>query len=469
MTDGARAAHAQVLTAAMSLAPAVVLGIAVAERNWVGVGLILGGSLVLLGAMARFRLLLVLWIVGTPTVFVFANKVLYPIATVLTVERVLFAVLILVGGTAVLLQRVRPIPLGAVERAMLVVLGVCGLSFLFTMPGKTPPALYGDVQMAVEALIMPFAAFVFARSQPWSGRELTRLSWVLTTMGAYLAVSGLVQYYLDVTVLLPTYLKVDPKIDRATGSFVSQVEYGAVLCLILLLTWFLYVRARDGAARALLLASMGLMVAGVAACRARAVWVALAAAVATVILARRRRRGRTASGPVIVALALALALAFLTERVRFEERALDWHPILSRIALYSTAVNLVVHNPVFGLGWNREAFKENRSEYITEMGTWAGLPAVPHNEILFMLVQTGLVGTVPYVLVFYFGYRLVRSRETADGVADEMRSELALFVRGAFLIVLLTALVSDIIAYTYFRILFFFLVGLVSAPASRAP
>jgi O-antigen ligase len=458
---------------AASLGAAVVVGLAVASGMWVVAALILAGVLVLGIALWRFRSLLILWLAGMGTVFVFPNKVLHPIATVLTVERVLFAVLVTAALAGILMRIVRPAPLERTDRAMLVVLAVCLLSLLRSGLRAPLPTLYAGAVLWVEGLLIPFGAFMLAKNQVWGDRELTRLLKVLFGVGLYLSAAGLLQYHAGITVFLPTYLKLDPEMDRAMGVFTSPVEYGAVLGILLLVTLLQYVRARDALARAFLLAGMGVLAAGIAASRTRAVWIAVAAAMVVIWIKDRRGRAPVAVGALLGGLWLIVSSVLLGLDLRVRERILEAEPLYNRVALYSTAINIVVHNPMFGLGWGPRSFADAKRDYYASMGgvspQWAFNPSLPHNELLFMLVLTGLVGAIPYVLVFVRGYGIVRKRETAGRSGTDLRPELAPYVGAMFAIGVVTALASDVTFYVYFRVLFFFLLGVLAAAPGPVP
>jgi O-antigen ligase len=82
------------------------------------------------------------------------------------------------------------------------------------------------------------------------------------------------------------------------------------------------------------------------------------------------------------------------------ERILDPGPLYNRLALWATAANMVLHNPLLGVGFGRTSFAEHAPDYLTNFGevdaSWAIGVGVPHNEFLHI----GTLLALPAVLLF---------------------------------------------------------------------
>jgi O-antigen ligase len=377
--------------------------------------------------------------------------------SLLTVERALFALLVALLAARVLLGKVALLPLLAVEKWMAVVLGVVVLSLLSTAGDKSSAELYRSAVLLIQGFVMPFAAFVLARTTPWRPEHFVRLFRLLSIAGVYLAAAGAVQYFLQTTILMPSYVTL-AKMDRASGTFVSFVEYGAVMLVLCVVTLFQYARTTDAVARAFMLAVTVLMLGAVALSKTRAVWVA--GVLAFALLYRNDRRVR----PVLVGGGV-VAVMFVIYAELSAGRVDDVTSVFNRIALYATAANVFVHNPFVGVGFGADSFVQNRAAYFASFGPvtaqWAADVGPPHNELLNILLMTGLAGGIPYVLLWVAALKLTRRFEASVSGAASFGEELAVYVRAAAVIVLVNALFADVIFFTYLLTLFFFLLGVL--------
>ena len=429
---------------------------------------IASGSLVVAaGGVAAVALLVVLlyrmhwlpmaWIVGTPTLFIFANNVLHPILSLLTVERVLFALLAALLAVRVLFRKAALLPLFAIEKWMAAFLGVVVLSLLSTASETSSAEMYRSAVLLIQGFLMPFAAFVLVRTAPWRPEHVVHLLRLLSVAGVYLAVAGALQYFLKITILMPTYVPLD-KMERASGTFASPVEYGAVMLLLCLVTLFQYARMKDAFARAFMLAAAALILGAVALSKTRAVW--LGGTLAFVFLYKDDRRVR----PVLIAGGV-LAVMFVIYAELSAGRVDEVQPIFNRIALYATAANVFIHNPFVGVGFGADSFVQNRAAYFTSFGPvtaqWAADVGPPHNELLNILVMSGLAGAIPYLLVWLAALKLTRRSTVSGSEARSFGNELAVYVKAAAVVVLVNALFADVIFFTYLLTLFFFLLGVL--------
>jgi O-antigen ligase len=132
----------------------------------------------------------------------------------------------------------------------------------------------------------------------------------------------------------------------------------------------------------------------------------------------------------------------------------------------ATAFNMFIHNPIFGLGFGRSTFLEAKMAYITSFGPvspqFAVPVSIPHNEFLHILVLTGVVGFVPYLLILVNCARMLRR-------AGQVVSEKAWFARefwpylaGIYIILLINAASADVMWFSYLTTLHFFLFGVLA-------
>ena len=446
----------------------VLFSLFIAKGAWVeGAGIL--AALMLFVMLTRyFHVLLCLWMAGIPTLFILPNNVLHAILSALTVDRILYGILMATLLGSWLLKRSRPVPMTAVEKAMWAFLAVATLSLLSTAITKPPKAVYDGFVMLVQGVVMPYSAFVLAKNQAWTEKGMERFFFLLIGVGVYLTVAGVLQFFFQITFFMPQYIEFDVEMDRATGTFFSPTEYGGVLSVILMLTLLLYARAEDAVYRTVLLGFSALFTFAILLTKTRAVWVALLVALGVVYWKDRRVRAVLGIAAILGGVALIVALPFLLNSELFERRIAEPEPIYNRIALYATGLNMVIHNPILGIGFGKDSFREAKWDYISSFGDvsaqWAAQPSVPHNELMLVLTLTGLVGLTAYVIVLYRAYRLLDVAEVHSREKRMIRGELACFLKGAFFVYVTTGMFSDLIFFIYYVLLLYFLLGMVASP-----
>jgi O-antigen ligase len=254
-----------------------------------------------------------------------------------------------------------------------------------------------------------------------------------------MALVGAVQYYTGTSFFFSERYEHAGE-QRAIGTLPAVVDYGMVLSSGAVAAAVLLLR-RPRLPKACVLAGAFVIIMGsVMLNKTRAVWVGVAVGLfITFVLERRFRRTLFATAAVAVVAGL-LAYPFLVDSDFFKGRVMAVHPIYNRIAIYATAINMILHRPIFGGGFGRYMFLEDKWEYLSGFGdvssTWAVFPGVPHDEYLHVLALVGLVGFLPYAFVLVSSWRTLRRSYAclgADGSAGADTTLVALAVLGVYL------------------------------------
>jgi O-antigen ligase len=226
------------------------------------------------------------------------------------------------------------------------------------------------------------------------------------------------------------------------------------------------VRARDAMLRALLLIVAAAMLAGVLLSETRATFVGLAASFAFLFFADRRLRPYLALCVALAIVAAIVALPLLLDTEVFNRRIGQVEPILNRLAGWATAFNMVLHNPLFGVGFERGAFGAHTNEYLVGLGSvsahWATTLAVPHNEHLNVAVLTGLVGFVLYLGVLVNLYATLK-RSCEAHVPDDFWYDATLYAGAMLTSYLVNGLFVDFGSNIYIGILLFAWMGMLAS------
>jgi O-antigen ligase len=130
-------------------------------------------------------------------------------------------------------------------------------------------------------------------------------------------------------------------------------------------------------------------------------YLALAAVVFFAVLLHRRRLPLL--GLALVGLAALAVIPPIRTRVLIETQNVYGNTIQSRIDLWTAAVQLIEHRPLFGAGLS--GFQQMSAPYYTHLHTAADF-IDPHNIVLNFWVETGLLGLIAFAWILVVGFRV---------------------------------------------------------------
>ncbi len=434
---------------------------------WPGIAGIPVAIVLTVMALRRSKALAMLWLAGIPTIFIYANNLLSSVPF-LRAERALLPLLVVILLSRDRIRKVIRMPLLDIEKAMLALLFVAGVSMVWASLGVPVEVLHQNIWMYTESLLVPFFGFFFARRQVWNARDINALIDGLLVAAVYLAVVGALQLFLGMSFFYPHYIEpaVDPT--RASGVFSSPNQYGFVMMVFCFLAIYRYVRCRDGVARTVLLGLVALALFGVAICKTRDPWLATVAGLGCIYLNDKRVRGVMRIGAVLAFVGGIVALPFLFDSGLLEHRILDLEPMYPRFGAYTTSLNIIAHRPLTGLGFGPFTFSLAKAEYGTTFGlistNWLLYASIPHNEYLHMMVLMGLAGFIPFMMVLQRAYRLTKAPSVdPDSELAGWLPEFTIYVRAILVAYVVAGLFVDVIMFQYFVLLMYFLLGICAS------
>lgn len=399
------------LTAA---ALAAVLVLCVANEIYLGVAVVLGAVWALALTLHAPVVMLMAWIATGPLLSGWLGAALGDKIPALTPDRVLVFVLASVSAVRWLGRPARFTPPGPIEWAMGLFFAVAFVSMVAS--GGSPGiggGLYRDFIFLLQSYGIPFVGFVLAKNLIRSQRQFAWLLGSLIFTDVLAAVLGIVQFLGGVTTFRPNRFEIATTADRAMGVFSSPIEFGYCMSTGLLIIMVLWLRTPRAGLR-LVMAGLALpMMVAIVLAKSRAPWIGLALGAAVVSIYDRALRRTVIAAGVAGAVALVAAAIILPQVMdlrEFEARVFELSPILNRIALTATAVNMILAHPVFGWGFYRMAFITNKPEFISNFGgipTRFSDPGVPHNELMHILVLVGIVGFLPFMMIFVYSFRML--------------------------------------------------------------
>ena len=301
-------------------------------------------------------------------------------------------------------------PPGRPTRWILILGGLFALTYGIRAVLTTGEAL-GSLHTWFDAILLPLLLLAVARSLVVTRDDFRRLLAGLMVAGAVLAVIGILEFELDFQ--LATRSGGVPRVDhaihriRVSGPYSDPeifaltlvVAYSATLGWIQLSSY----RQRywvGGLAVVLELTAIGITF-------FRAAW--LAAAIITILCFAPRRRGvlRLAGAIALIAVLAGLLIIAAGGSHDLTTRLTNSQNVLGRVATAEQDLNVFSTRPVFGVGVG-EFENHVTKETSAEVGGVAALPQ-PHNSYLGLLAEQGVVGVVPFVLLTFAVWWLIRA------------------------------------------------------------
>jgi O-antigen ligase len=390
----------------------------------------------------------------------------------LTLDRMLWALLLLQYVIWRRQGRADPKPLGRDDWVLLAVLGVLTAS-TFTHDWQAhanQPAAW-----LVFFYLMPAGLYWVARQSQVSPREVRGMFVFFGLLGIYVATTAIAEWQHQSWLVWPPYIGDANNmafLGRARGPLLNPMGNGILMtvCLVSTLAW--WPRAnRPG--RLLLLALVGMYAVGVYGTLTRCAWIGAAAGLCLVVAVYLPRSWRI---PVLAAGVVAggvLTAVYWQEMVAFRrdeglsaketEESVLLRPVMARVAW-----NMFLDRPLLGCGFGR--YVDESVYYLhdrtTELQLEKARGYVQHNVFLTLLTETGLVGMGLWLALLWLWGRNAWRLWRAESASPWFRQS------GLLLLALLAAYVCngmfhDVSLIAVVQMLLFFLAGLVAGLVRR--
>ncbi len=385
----------------------------------------------------------------------------------LTIYRVLWVGLI---GVCVVWRwrgRTDPKPLGPPEVAMWAFFVVVFLSAI-THDWKTNN--YNPLTSLVLCYVMPVGIYWVIRQAKLSEGVLRGVFAALGGFGLYLAITGIAEKTGHAWAVFPRYitsLEHSEFLGRARGPLLNPSASGFVLCICLfagLMLWP-YLKRRG---RILLGAFSIVCLLGVYSTMTRSVWLGLGLGVLILegLALPKRLRLPVLGGTILLALVVTATqwqniISFKRDKGLSEHEtaaSVELRPILARIAW-----NMFKDRPLFGCGYGQYMNEHGKylSDRTTKLALETGRPFVQHNVFLNLLVETGLIGMVLFIILLILWSRDAWRLWHSPGAPLWARQQALLFLTmmGAYLS---NATFQDVALMQMANTLLFFVAGLTA-------
>jgi len=408
-------------------------------------------------------LALLIWVVSSP---IFDFYIRIPLGagipdvtfTRITVVGIFFVILL---QSVFKLRTLRPI--GKIEKFMLAFCALAAMGIFFR--GRWAE----NAQLLLDSYAFPFAMFYLAKNLVTSKKELKEFFYAIAILGFYLAAIGFIQYFVGVNLFTPEDFS-SIHAERAHGPFNNAVEYGSVMAVAGLASFYLFTIIKKGFVKLLILMNIAIAAGAVFLSLTRAVWLSLLIAI-VLILHYIPKYKKVFISCAAVALIVGAVFLLATDSSSIKERASQTGPIKSRMVLSATATKTFLSKPVLGYGFGRYSFFEASKKFITSVGTareeMGSVLTVPHNEFLHILVMMGAVGLYIYLSIFGYSVKYsIRLYKDLDG-EEIIQRNLIIFYWAILIIFIVNAFFVDMLFFSFFNSLIFLCAGIVNGYSCR--
>lgn len=328
----------------------------------------------------------------------------------------------------------------------------------------TSANINGPVKTWLDAIVLPTILFVACERYclPGAGRA-RRLAGALMIAGGVLGAIGIGEHIwgFQLATLRGGTVRFDSAIDqtRISGPYPAPETYALSLIVCFAATLYWILSRKRGSSYGWALALAGIQLAGIGFALFRAAWIAAIIVLIASIAFRPGRFGRTFAVTVTAIALVVAATAQLQQNKTVAARVQNTDNIYARLATYKQGFEIFRSAPFFGTGVNSyHAVAEARPiEYVS------GLRSVtyPHNSYIGLLAEQGAIGFLPFLLLSYAVWRLVRALRSLSFQSREAALLMGT-VAGAALGYLIMSLTLTMLPYAPSNLFFAALLGAAS-------
>ena len=318
----------------------------------------------------------------------------------LTADRILLIVLV---GQYLIWRRwgwADPKPLGKAEILLCLFTGMMVIS---TFLGDYEYLNYQPVSWLIIYYLMPFCMYWIVRQAELNEKSILAIFVCLTVFGGYLAVTSLAEYFQVWELVFPRYIASNASmataefVGRARGPFLNPIGNGIALSICLGAALMLWPRL-DRPGQLLMIPLYLLFFAAIYATMTRSVWLsgALTLALVAGLAIPWNWRLPILGGGLLLALLIGVTqwdrlVTFKRDRDLDADKtaeSVELRPVLAKIAW-----DMFLDHPIFGCGYSQ--YKTEHPNYLsdrsTELVLEKGRGYIPHNVVLSLLTETGLL------------------------------------------------------------------------------
>jgi O-antigen ligase len=390
------------------------------------------------------------------------GKIALPSYPDIELYRVLWILLFLVFLIQIALKKRAILPITKIEIMMIIFCIVCLVSMI-----KAGTIFEQDKGLVLRDFLsgyaIPFSVFFLAKHIVNSEEKIKRLFQFLFILCMYLAFTGIFEYFRLGALVFPRYI-MDPNVGihwgRARGPFVMAAVNGTVLGMIFLTSLYLVLHKQRKSSKVFYGILVSIIPITVFFTYTRTCWIGIILSMLTVSFFYPNLRKVFLFSFLIIFIIGVFNWSTTMSKDRIVGRATAMLPVYNRINLYATSLSMFLDRPIFGFGFNTS--KEISNKYFHK---FSGIPYIddvaPHDTLVNVLVELGLVGLISYLLIFLYIFKhsmeLYR-RLPADAFLGK---GLIVIFWGITIVLIVNAQFHNMVFFLFPNSLYFLLAGVI--------
>lgn len=392
----------------------------------------------------------------------------------LDLPRLMFVFIWLIFLLEVLLGRRWLLPGGIVGLLMVIIMSVIVLSMLTL--GKR------SIRVLLNGFLIPYAMFALSKNVFVDRRTIEKfVFWFSVPLALYFPLTSILEHYRVYALLFPRYIgkvMLEGEVmginwgGRAMGTFVQPAVTGCAMVMVFVLA--IHSLSRIKGVLAKLYSTLLFLVTpvGVFFTYTRSVYVGFAAGLVVLTLFSRKLR----LGVFILLVAIGLAVLGNWSNVRTAERTAggigDVSTAQGRVVVIQASLRMFADNPFFGCGYGQ--FLDKARPYIEQVQRTflgyreesIGIDTNQHNQFSSMLTELGLLGFVPFLLMYILLFRMLGKARFVK--AEEYDSEFVVVVWAAIAPYISVIMFIEPRWFEFMNTLPFMLMGIIAGGYERA-
>lgn len=338
-----------------------------------------------------------------------AGQINLPMLPDINFYRILWIILVLAFIVQIALRERDFLPITKIEIMMILFCAICLISML--RAGVLFKEEHGLVlRNFLNGYAIPFSIFFLVKNIVDSEQKIKKIFQFLLIIGIYLTLTGIFEYFRITALVFPRNI-MDPNVGihygRARGPFTQAAVNGTVLGIIFLLSVYFFLHMHRKRSQIFFGIPIALMPIALFFTYTRACWIGFIFSLLLIAFTYPRLRKIFLFGFFMIVTVILLNWSNLINKERTRGRIMAEGPIYNRINLYAASLKMFLEKPIFGFGFN--TFEKESPAYFVKI---RGVPFEDLNKVLgahdtlvSILVELGLIGLVPLLLIFFYFFR----------------------------------------------------------------
>ncbi|TRZ52452.1 O-antigen ligase domain-containing protein [bacterium] len=421
-------------------------------------------------------ILLALWIIAGPVFGVHFFVLRVAGLTDITIERLLFSMILIFLGVGLLKGKVRFQGNMTIEITMGIFALICLVSMVRTGFLPISREFASPWSIFITGYLFPFIVFVFAKNYIVSEKDVVVIFQMLFYFGIYLSIMAFFEYADLRQFVFPQYIK-DPLIsivhlDRARGPFLNSALNGFGI-LIGFICGLHFLQKKRGFAKVIYLAALLIFFPAVYFTQTRSVYLGMIVTL-YIFLAWYRMsfpKWKLISLPLAVVLIVGLAYSpRLLSSERREGGVAQMEEVDVRLALMRKSYFLLAEQPFTGIGLAQFVPSSFLGSYKGPVSfSMEGLePQLQHNNLLGIATELGIPGFLAYLALIILILRRLRQLKGKLPETGIMGSNLRIAIFAIWCVFLETGLFLETSVNIFIHAVPFLFAGLADGLYTRS-